>query len=120
MTLSWCAAPAGAIRQPSLSFSSVTVQQPRLSSAGSSTGAKTSTTFLQETAVQSLVCLDRLRDASRFGPWMCGVALNLARRQLRDKVYERRWSPGQVKPALTEELLEEAETAAKVRGAIGR
>jgi DNA-directed RNA polymerase specialized sigma24 family protein len=36
-----------------------------------------------------LVCLDRLRDASRFGPWLCGVALNLARRQLRDRVRQR-------------------------------
>jgi DNA-directed RNA polymerase specialized sigma24 family protein len=44
---------------------------------------------LQEAAVQALVCLDRLRDASRFGPWLYRVALNLARRQLRDRVRQR-------------------------------
>jgi DNA-directed RNA polymerase specialized sigma24 family protein len=41
---------------------------------------------LQEAAVQALISLDRLVDASRFGPWLCGIALNLGRRLLRDTV----------------------------------
>jgi RNA polymerase sigma-70 factor (ECF subfamily) len=77
---------------------------------------------LQEAAVQALICLDRLVDASRFGPWLCGIALNLARRLLRDTVRDGTYRvasfPGQVEPRLTEELWEEAETAAKVREAI--
>ena len=38
---------------------------------------------LQEAAAQALVCLDRLQSPARFGPWLCGIALNLARQQLR-------------------------------------
>ena len=72
---------------------------------------------LQEAAVQALVCLDRLRGASRFGPWLCGIALNLARRRLRESVRHARW-PALVEPQSTEDLLVEAETAAKVRAAI--
>ncbi len=74
---------------------------------------------LQEAAVQALVCLDRLRGASRFGPWLCGIALNLARRRLRESVRHARWPFVLVEPQSTEDLLVEAETAAKVRAAIG-
>jgi RNA polymerase sigma factor (sigma-70 family) len=69
---------------------------------------------LQEAAVEALVCLDRLREPARFGPWLCGIALNLARRQVRHRgrPLPASWLPGQ---ALTEEVLEETERAAKVR-----
>ncbi len=72
---------------------------------------------LQESAVQALVCLDRLREPARFGPWLCGIALNLARRQLRDRGRPPSPAPQPGQP-LTEDLLEEAETAAKVRVAV--
>jgi RNA polymerase sigma factor (sigma-70 family) len=74
---------------------------------------------LQEAAVQALVCLDRLRAADRFGPWLCGIALNLARRQLRARTRQGRQPLGLAQPQSTEDLLVEAETAAKVRAAIG-
>jgi RNA polymerase sigma-70 factor (ECF subfamily) len=73
---------------------------------------------LQEAAVQALVCLDRLRGASRFGPWLCGIALNLARRRFRESVRHARWPAALVEPQSTEDFLVEAETAAKVRAAI--
>jgi uncharacterized protein len=73
---------------------------------------------LQEAAVQALVCLDRLRAADRFGPWLCGIALNLGRRQLRARSRQGRRRVDLAQPQSTEELLVEAETAAKVRAAI--
>jgi RNA polymerase sigma factor (sigma-70 family) len=74
---------------------------------------------LQEAAAQALVCLDRLHSPSRFGPWLCGIALNLARQQLRAKARRARWSAPLVGAPSTEDLMVEAETAAKVRAAIG-
>jgi RNA polymerase sigma factor (sigma-70 family) len=74
---------------------------------------------LQEAAAQALVCLDRLQSPSRFGPWLCGIALNLARQQLRAKARRARWSAPLVGAPSTEDLMVEAETAAKVRAAIG-
>lgn len=38
----------------------------------------------QEACVIAMVSLDRLRTADRFGPWLCGIALNVARRWLRE------------------------------------
>lgn len=38
---------------------------------------------VQEAVVVALVSLRRLRDPDRFGPWLCGIALNVARRWLR-------------------------------------
>ncbi len=73
---------------------------------------------LQEAAVQALVCLDRLRETARFGPWLCGTALNLARRQLRARARHARRPLGPAPPQSTEDLLVEAETAGKVRAAI--
>ncbi|MGH9106081.1 MAG: bifunctional nuclease domain-containing protein, partial [Acidimicrobiales bacterium] len=61
----------------------------------------------------------RLRSAARFGPWLCGIALNLARRQLRERARQARSPSGPVQPQSTEGLLVEAETAARVRAAIG-
>jgi RNA polymerase sigma factor (sigma-70 family) len=73
---------------------------------------------LQEAAVQALVCLGRLQEAARFGPWLCGIASNLARRQLRESARQPKPAPRQAGRPSTEELLEEAETAAKVRRAV--
>ena len=73
---------------------------------------------LQEAAVQALVCLDRLRETARFGPWLCGTALNLARRQLRARARRARRPLGLAPPQSTEDLVVEADTAAKVRTAI--
>jgi RNA polymerase sigma factor (sigma-70 family) len=39
---------------------------------------------VQEALVVAIVGLDRLRRADRFGPWLCGIALNVARRWLHD------------------------------------
>jgi RNA polymerase sigma factor (sigma-70 family) len=38
----------------------------------------------QEAAVVALVSLDRLRQPDRFGSWLCGIALNVARRWARE------------------------------------
>lgn len=45
--------------------------------------------------------------------------MNLARLQLHDKTAMAPWSPKRAGPPLTEELREEAETAAKVRAVVG-
>ena len=37
----------------------------------------------QEAALQALLGIDRVRDPSRFGPWLCGIALNVCRLWLR-------------------------------------
>lgn len=41
---------------------------------------------VQEAAVAALVSLERLRAADRFGPWFCGIALNVARHWRREAV----------------------------------
>jgi RNA polymerase sigma-70 factor (ECF subfamily) len=38
----------------------------------------------QEAVLQAFVCLDRLRQPERFGPWLAGIGLNTCRRMLRD------------------------------------
>ncbi len=73
---------------------------------------------LQESAVQAMVCLDRLQDVAPFGPWLCGVALNLARQQLREEARQARPALGSSGPPLTEDLIEGSEAAARVRHAI--
>jgi RNA polymerase sigma-70 factor, ECF subfamily len=45
----------------------------------------------QEAVLQALLNLDRLRDPDRFGPWLAGIGLNVARRWLRDRSREA-WS----------------------------
>src|SRR5919197_5404826 len=37
----------------------------------------------QEALVQALIALPRLRDPTRFAPWLHGIALNVSRRALR-------------------------------------
>lgn len=71
---------------------------------------------LQEAAIQAIVGLDRLRDPSRFGPWLAGIALNLARQTLRQRLrHVQEPMTGDLQIALTEELAEEQEAAARVR-----
>src|SRR5262252_4452487 len=75
----------------------------------------------QEAAVAAMTDLERLRSPERFGAWFCGIALNVSRRwrrQLQSEV------PGlgadlaavSADPA---EAAETADTAARVRDAIG-
>lgn len=73
---------------------------------------------LQASAVQAMVCLDRLQDPARFGPWLCGVALNLGRQQLRREGRQARPPLGGFGPPLTEELVEGSDMASRVRHAI--
>jgi RNA polymerase sigma factor (sigma-70 family) len=74
----------------------------------------------QEAAIAAMTDLGRLRSPDRFGAWFCGIALNIARRWLR-----------QVRPELPglladhasagpdpAELAEAADVSARVRGAI--
>jgi RNA polymerase sigma factor (sigma-70 family) len=75
---------------------------------------------VQEAAVTAMTGLARLRSADRFGPWFCGIALNVARRWLRQLRSE--WPAGS--PGLAgdggrpDELAELADLAARVRTAI--
>jgi RNA polymerase sigma factor (sigma-70 family) len=39
--------------------------------------------IIQEAAMQALLGLDSLRDPRQFGPWLAGIALNVARRSLK-------------------------------------
>jgi RNA polymerase sigma factor (sigma-70 family) len=39
----------------------------------------------QEAVLLALMSLDRLREADRFGPWLCGIGLNVCRRWLRER-----------------------------------
>jgi DNA-directed RNA polymerase specialized sigma24 family protein len=39
---------------------------------------------VQEAVVVALVSLPRLRSPERFGSWLCGITLNVARRWLRE------------------------------------
>jgi RNA polymerase sigma factor (sigma-70 family) len=87
---------------------------------------------VQEAAVTAMTGLDRLRAADRFGPWFCGIALNVARRwaaQLRAEASygggdggcvragdgARGWPGGRAGP---DELAELADLGARVRSAI--
>jgi RNA polymerase sigma factor (sigma-70 family) len=75
---------------------------------------------VQEAAVAAMTGLDQLRSPDRFGPWFCGIALNVARRWLRQLRAEK---PG-AGPDLAcdgagpDELAELADLAARVRAAV--
>jgi RNA polymerase sigma factor (sigma-70 family) len=75
---------------------------------------------VQEAAVTAMTGLDRLRSADRFGPWFCGIALNVSRRWLRQLRTE--WpaaSPGgAANGAGPDELAELADLGARVRAAV--
>jgi RNA polymerase sigma factor (sigma-70 family) len=75
---------------------------------------------VQEAAVAAMTGLDRLHSADRFGPWFCGIALNVSRRWLRQLRAER---PGAGLDrardgAGPDELAELADLAARVRAAV--
>jgi uncharacterized protein len=75
---------------------------------------------VQEAAITAMTGLDRLRAADRFGPWFCGIALNVARRwagQLRPETLHHGghlWEPDEG----PDELAELADLGARVRSAI--
>jgi RNA polymerase sigma factor (sigma-70 family) len=75
---------------------------------------------VQEATVTAMTGLGQLRSAERFGPWFCGIALNVARRWLRQLQAER--PAGRPDQALDgagpDELAELADLAARVRNAI--
>ncbi len=81
---------------------------------------------VQEATVAAMTGLDRLRSPDRFGPWFCGIALNVARRWLRQLHAERPAArPDQAGDgagpdgrAGPDELAELADLAARVRTAI--
>lgn len=45
----------------------------------------------QEAALQAMLGLDALRQPARFGPWLCGIGLNICRRWLRARTWDD-WS----------------------------
>ena len=75
---------------------------------------------VQEAAITAMTGLHRLRAPDRFGPWFCGIALNVSRRWLRDLRAE--WPDGGSDLARNDagpdELAELADIAARVRVAI--
>jgi RNA polymerase sigma factor (sigma-70 family) len=77
---------------------------------------------VQEAAVAAMTGLDRLRSPDRFGPWFCGIALNVSRRWLRqlraewpDAGPDRADASAGARP---DELAELADVAGRVRAAI--
>jgi RNA polymerase sigma factor (sigma-70 family) len=73
---------------------------------------------MQEAAVEALLRLDALRRPDRFGPWLCGIALNVVRRWWRQSSREvpvaELLEPPVEPPAL------DFETTAGVRDALAR
>jgi RNA polymerase sigma factor (sigma-70 family) len=77
---------------------------------------------VQEAAIAAMTDLDRLRSPDRFGAWFCGIALNVARRWLRQLRFE---VPGQLADQASlapgpAEAAELADLGARVRAAIDR
>jgi RNA polymerase sigma factor (sigma-70 family) len=74
----------------------------------------------QEAAVAAMTNLDRLRSPDRFGAWFCGIALNVARRWLRQfRAESLGLQPDHASPSPgPAEMAETAEIAGRVRGAI--
>jgi RNA polymerase sigma factor (sigma-70 family) len=83
---------------------------------------------LQETALQAWLHLNRLRRPESFGSWLAGIALNVCRMWLRDRLHEA-WSwealvgglhhpePADEGPSLAE-YVEQADLARQVRRAV--
>lgn len=83
---------------------------------------------VQEAALQALINLDRLRRPERFGSWLAGIGLNLARRSRRRSRADWSWEamlggqfgprePVDPGPGLIE-LTEAADLASRVRAAV--
>jgi RNA polymerase sigma factor (sigma-70 family) len=74
----------------------------------------------QEAAIAAMTELDRLRSPERFGAWFCGIALNVARRWLRQSRPELPGLPADHASAAPDpaEVAEAADVSARVRGAI--
>lgn len=77
---------------------------------------------VQEAVVAAMTGLDRLRSPDRFGPWFCGITLNVARRWLRQLRSE--WPAARPDRARDgagpDELAELVDLAARVRAAIAK
>ncbi len=74
----------------------------------------------QEAAIAAMTSLDRLRSPERFGAWFCGIALNVARRwvrQLRPELPGLPADRASAEPGPAE-AAEAADLAARVRGAV--
>ena len=74
----------------------------------------------QEAAVAAMTNLDRLRSPASFGPWFCGIALNVARRWRRQLSAEVPGAPPDQASTLPgpAEAAEIADLARRVRAAI--
>ncbi len=74
----------------------------------------------QEAAVAAMTSLDRLRSPASFGPWFCGIALNVARRWRRQLSAEVPGAPPDQASTLPgpAEAAEIADLARRVRAAI--
>ena len=74
---------------------------------------------MQEAAIEALMRLQALRDPERFGPWLCGITLNVLRRWWR---HSSRESPAAdvVEPPIAPAAALEFETAVEVRDALAR
>lgn len=78
----------------------------------------------QESVLQAMLGLDRLREPDRFGPWLAGIGLNVCRQLLRQRAASS-WSPEAAVDLASagrgsdpQELAEAAELAARVRRAV--
>jgi uncharacterized protein len=73
---------------------------------------------VQETLLRAYLGLTQLREPSRFGGWLAGIALNLARMTLRRRAAYAR-ALARVPPAPAVDLLEERDVLRLVREAVG-
>ena len=62
--------------------------------------------LVQEALLRAFLGLSQLRDPSRFGAWLCGIAVNLAKMRLRRRALELRSAEGKsVEPVTDLELM---------------
>jgi RNA polymerase sigma factor (sigma-70 family) len=70
---------------------------------------------LQETFLRAYLGISRLRDADRFGAWLCGIAVNLAKMRLRQRAVRPAVAVGD---AMTSADIEESELLQTVQDAV--
>jgi uncharacterized protein len=70
--------------------------------------------LVQEALLRAYLGLSQLRDPARFGAWLCGIAVNLAKMRLRRRAVETRF----VVEHTSDGALEERELLALVRDAV--